>query len=197
MAAKDIITRMSWDRYVYLLYAGDDPLPFYVGVGKDGKHGMRRHRQHMQQAHTKRKSNPAKNQFIRDCMAAGIKINWTIWPQILTDKALVMEVELIAHFGRRDLGTGCLFNADDGGFGSRNPAPSTRAKMAASACSRKPMLGKRHSQEARTKISTAALGNKWCVGREVSPVTRAKLAKGTRRFYAAKRYTPNQGDFGF
>ena len=126
------------DRYVYMLFAdasADHPVllawkvdpnfPVYVGVGK---HGTRRHKHHIV---GKEKSNPAKNQFILECKAAGIPIRYVIPETCLTiDEACRGEIELISLWGRRELG-GCLFNISAGGTGIRDPLPSSRAKMAA------------------------------------------------------------------
>jgi hypothetical protein len=70
----------KYDRYVYMLFAGDAAQPFYVGVGK---HGTRRHEAHERRA-GKEKSNPAKNQFLRECKAAGIKIRYVVPETCLT-----------------------------------------------------------------------------------------------------------------
>jgi hypothetical protein len=217
MAANDLNTGKPWDRYVYLLYAGDDPTwPFYVGVGKDGKDGMRRHLDHFRRVE---KCNPAKNNFVAECKAAGVKFNWGIWPDLTRAQAYQMEIELIAHYGRRGLGTGCLFNISAGGVGGgRDALPSTREKMSAAALGNKyalgyrhtpeelakmsgasrgeknPNFGKRHTPEARDKIRAAALGNKLVRRPEMSFETCKKLAKATRRFYTARRYTPDQGE---
>jgi hypothetical protein len=52
--------------------------------------------------------------------------------------AFTAEMFLIAYYGRKDLGTGCLRNLTDGGEGGSNPSEETRRKMAAAQLGRHP-----------------------------------------------------------
>ncbi len=79
------------------------------------------------------------------------------------------EVKAIKAFGTRHP-TG--FNIGAGGWGCRDPLPSTRAKMSKS-------IGERmRSPEVRAKMAVSRKGNTNCVGRVVSPETRAKISAG-------------------
>jgi hypothetical protein len=165
----------KYDRYLYMKFAGDEPCPpFYVGIGK---HGTRRHEAHERRTH-KAKSNPAKNQFLLECKAAGIKIRTVIPETCLTlDEACRGEIELISIWGRRDIGTGYLFNMNAGGAGARDPAPSTRAKMSEAHRGKKHALGWKHSNAARERMSAWQRGRP---GKKPSLETRGKMSAWQR-----------------
>jgi hypothetical protein len=187
----------KYDRYVYMLFAGDAARPpFYVGIGK---HGTRRHEVHERRA-CKAKHNPAKNQFLRECKAAGIKIRYVVPETCLTiDGACRGEIELISLWGRLDLGTGPLFNMNAGGVGGRDPAPSTLEKMAAL------QRGRKHSPEHVAKVASANLGRKLspehCAkigvanrGKKRSPEFCAKISAAIRRLHTTRTRSPDQGE---
>jgi hypothetical protein len=134
------------NRYVYKIFAGDDLFPFYVGVGHEKTKNDRSRREliHIREARSGVwKSNTPKNEFILECLQAGVEFRYEYERGLTTDEAHRREIELILHYGRQDLGTGCLLNACAGGWGSKSFAPSTIAKMRAF----------RHSEETRAKVS--------------------------------------------
>ena len=65
-----------------------------------------------------------------------------------------LEIALIAHYGRRDLGLGTLVNLTDGGDGARGAVRTqeTRSKISAA------KLGKPMAPETKEKLSLAMLG---------------------------------------
>lgn len=103
------------------------------------------------------------------------------------NEAVQKEIELIAYYGRRDIGTGSLCNMTDGGEGSigriisekhknkirevhtgRIPSPETRAKMSLS------QKNKIVTKETREKISASTKGIK-----KLSDEHRAKIKEIT------------------
>jgi len=106
--------------YTYIYY---DPSrnnePIYVGKG----HGTRAW-QHL----TRRKRHPfiQRLQFMK---RNNIKPVIGLYSGLDEEFSFLIEVELIAKFGRKDTGLGTLLNLTDGGEGNSNPSIQTRIKM--------------------------------------------------------------------
>ena len=81
------------------------------------------------------------------------------------EEACRIERELIAFYGRKDLGTGILRNLTDGGDGVRGISEEARKKLS------EEHTGKKHSEESKKKMSEAQRG------RKVSEETRKNLSK--------------------
>jgi hypothetical protein len=131
---------MSADCYVYRIDALDFT-PVYIGAGRDGR-WLRN-----------RKQSP--NKRLAELVAAGgarppVKIR----EGITKIEAFAAEVELIALYGRADLGLGTLLNLTNGGAGAAGYIKSAEHRAAISAAARN------MSVEHREKLSAAWLGKK-------------------------------------
>lgn len=97
--------------YVYELFVEGEANPFYIGKGK----GKRRY-DHASPSSLKARSY--KNHIIKKALNENRKIKVRIVEKDLSqDAAFCLEKKMIAHYGRRDMGTGCLANHTDGGDG--------------------------------------------------------------------------------
>lgn len=161
--ALDLASRTpARDRYVYALYASGQLLPCYIGVGK----GNRLNQHWINAKNDRFRGNLRKHRTLRACWLRGIDVRAEkIAVDLTIDQAGAIERFLIDCYGRRDLRTGCLLNASAGGFGTRNFAPSTRARLAEA--------GRRHM--ARPEIR-AMLDE-----RKATPEARSKLIEANRR----------------
>ncbi len=121
--------------YYTYAYLREDKTPYYIGKGKGNR------------AYRRRKTDikPPKD-----------KSRILVLKENLTEKeAFKHEIYMIAMFGRKDLGTGILYNKTDGGDGSSNPSAETRRKMSEA------LKGKPRSKEIRRKISEAKKGKQF------------------------------------
>ena len=134
--------------YVYQLRLSVSSVPFYIGKGKG-----RRVAYHFTPSGLKARS--LKNSIIKKAMSEGVEVLTEILFSDLTEiEALNKEVELIAFYGRRDIGTGILANHTDGGDGTSGhvKTPESIAKISAA------KVGKRRSPETVEKMSIANTG---------------------------------------
>jgi len=182
------MTPPARDRYVYTLFmrlpGGTCLVPFYVGVGKLGTKRYLHHEREARYGSVRRLHE--KHQFILDAIALGFEI----YPQLETDnltidEACFREIVLIAHYGRRDIGTGCLFNRAAGGFGVKNLAPSTRIKVLAAA--RAANIGSKHAPERNKKIAA------FHKGKPKTPESRAKLSASRKGMKFSAEHRANIG----
>jgi hypothetical protein len=138
-----------------MIYYGNLKIPFYIGVGKNGTERERHHfRAHLWQNHRSLKAT-----YIGFALNKGDGFRFDYIKYLTRREALSIERDLISTYGRLDLGTGCLVNADAGGGGPRNPAPDLVTKARAF----------RHSNDAKRRIAIARTGAK------PSEATRAKM----------------------
>lgn len=170
--------------YTYL-WRDSAGVPFYVGKGRD-KRAWR----------TNDRSKEFKQIYANDGCTVEIADEFA-----LESEAHAHEVDLIARYGRRDLGTGLLINKTDGGEGisgllrtpehcasGRNMSAETRARITASNRNRTPEycanLSAAHSNrsaEYRAKLSAAKKG------KTHSAETRARMSAAARNMSAEAR----------
>lgn len=127
--------------------------PFYVGIGD-----------------AQRLRVPRRNSFADSIKAKveaeGGQVQVELHEHETRAGAAAQEVELIALYGRRDLGLGPLANLTDGGeYG----APGSTFN-----------LGRKHSAETRKKLSEQRLGNIHLRGKKLSVETRAKMSEALK-----------------
>jgi hypothetical protein len=130
--------------YTYA-YLREDGTPYYIGKGQGGRAFKKSGR---------RSPIPPRERILF------LKTGLT------EEEALKHEVYMIAVFGRKDLGTGILWNFTDGGEGVSGLRFTDEQKKKIGEASRKKTM----SQEAREKISKAMSG------RKVSDETKQKLS---------------------
>jgi hypothetical protein len=139
------------DYYVYK-YLREDNTPYYIGKGKGN-------RAFTKQGHTVPLPPKSRIRIIKNGLTES--------------EAKDLEIELIAKYGRKDLGTGILRNMTNGGEGSsgriiteqtKQKLKEARKKQITSEKTKEKMriahTGRIHSDETKKKMSEAAIGRK-------------------------------------
>jgi hypothetical protein len=148
--------------YVYS-YLREDLTPYYIGKGKDGR---------------------AWNHFKGEIMPPADRARIRILACHLSEfEAHLLEIKLIALYGRKDLGTGILRNKTDGGEGSSGRVMSEESKELSRLSNleaySKDEVRKRHassmesvwsSEERNSKISNSLRGGKNPMFGKTSPM---------------------------
>jgi group I intron endonuclease len=178
---------------VYEHLRNDTNEVFYVGIGKNDKRAYSKCDRNLYWHNTVNKHGYTINIIHRD-------ISWK--------DACEIEKELIAKYGRKNLGLGNLVNRTDGGDGilglvhseetrkkmseakkgekhylfGKTISEETRKKMSeAQKGDKNPMFGKTISEEARKKISEAKKGDKNPMfGKTISEETRKKMSEAKK-----------------
>jgi hypothetical protein len=134
--------------YTYL-WLREDGTPYYVGKGTG-------HRAYA--PHSVGNAPPVERIIIQDFESE--------------EDAFFAERFLIAYYGRKALGTGCLRNYTEGGEGTSGlvHTPETRAKIGAA------KIGRKASPETRAKMSAVLIGHTRNVGNRHPPETLAKMS---------------------
>jgi hypothetical protein len=127
--------------YVYTHTRLDTNEIFYVGIGTQDNY-KRASRSHNRTNYW--------NNIVKKC---GWKVD-VVFDNLTWEEACKIEVELIAKYGRVDLGTGTLVNLTNGGEGTlkRITTPETRLKMS------KSNKGRKYSEEHKAKTRNSMLG---------------------------------------
>lgn len=127
--------------YVYQLRLEGASEPFYIGKGRGT-----RHRQHFLKSQLS--YHCLKSSIIKNAQKKNVAVHSEILVEDLSEEeAFNIEKTLIAKYGRRDLGKGCLANMTDGGDG----VCGREAEM-------NPMFGKKHTEESKRMMSESRKG---------------------------------------
>ena len=148
--------------YVYRHIRLDTNMQFYIGKGTNSDGYYTR-------AYSSDRTNPHWHNIVNK---HGHKVEIII--DGLTEKeAFGIEIQLILDYGRIDLGTGTLVNKTNGGEGTRCivRTPEHIEKL------RQANLGRKHTEEAKKKVSEAKKGNKNWDGRKHSEESKKKISE--------------------
>jgi hypothetical protein len=97
---------------------------------------------------------------LHSSIAKGREIKIEIIPCASDEEALALEIKTIAKFGRRDLGTGTLYNLTDGGEGACGVKMSEEAKRKIGQNSSAALKGRKLPQAHKDAISEGGKGLK-------------------------------------
>lgn len=160
--------------YVYA-YLREDGTPYYIGKGVGKRY---------KDPHTVTVPPEDRIQFIK---------------KNLTDTdAIALEIELIAKYGRKDLGTGILRNQTEGGEGGI-PGPAVREKLSKAKLGKKPNnYGKKYTTGPSELKSAAKQGkNNPQYGKERTEDERNRIAKSIKEGWSRPTLTcPHCGKQG-
>jgi hypothetical protein len=192
---------MKNDYYTYA-FLRDDGTPYYIGKGR-GERAFRKRKGRVQ--------------------PPSVKSRILILKKDLTEEeAFKHEIYLIAVLGRKDIGTGILWNFTDGGEGGagKRLSAETRQKISEAQKGKKlseetkqrikeakkkvspetrekmrqAKLGTKHTPETLQKLSDAKRGNKNPNKKGLSEQHRQNIAEGQRRRWARERETALYGE---
>lgn len=153
-----MINKNMKNSYVYA-YLREDGTPYYIGKGVGSRY---------RQDHNVAVPPDDRIQFIKKNLS--------------DQEAILLEIELIAKYGRKDLGTGILRNLTDGGEGMLNPGPDIRKKLSDAKIGKKPNNhGKRYTTGPSELKKLAKQGkNHPQYGKERTEEERNKISKGIK-----------------
>lgn len=139
------------NNYYTYAYLREDGTPYYIGKGS-------KRRAYITQG---RVVLPPKN-----------KNKIIILKQNLTEEAAFKhEIYMIAVFGRKDLGTGILYNRTDGGDGSGGRSLESKEKVS------KKMKGRTFSNEHKEKIRLSLIGKKMPPRTKIASINQSESQK--------------------
>jgi hypothetical protein len=151
--------------YVYQ-YLREDGTPYYIGKGKDGR------------AYSKN----------RRATIPPIERIELVKENMTEDDALAYEIELIAKYGRKDIGTGILRNLTDGGEGTsgRVYTDATRHKMSGVNSG---MYGKTHTDETKQILRESCIKHNETFWTEENRLKHSALKSGINNGMYGKTHT--------
>lgn len=122
------------NEYYTYAYLREDGTPYYIGKGKDNRINRKRRNE------IKLPKDKSRIIFLKK--------------NITEEEAFKHEIYMVSVFGRKDLGTGILYNKTDGGDGHSNPSLETRNKLSDS------LKNRIFSRETLKKMSARKIGIK-------------------------------------
>lgn len=171
------------DYYVYE-YLREDNTPYYIGKG-------RKNRAFTKQGHTVSPPPKDRIKFVKE--------------NLTEEQAKQLEIELIAKYGRKDLGTGILRNMTNGGEGSSGRVATkqmieklkqARANQITSEETREKMrrahTGRIHSEETKQKMSESAKGR----SKSLETISKIKEARKKQVIVTVQITCPHCGKTG-
>jgi hypothetical protein len=146
------------ESYVYA-YLREDGSPYYIGKGVGSRY---------KEKHTVTVPPEDRIQFVKT--------------QLSDQDAIALEIDLIAKYGRKDLGTGILRNLTDGGEGMLNPSPDIRKRLSEAKLGKKPNnYGKKYkSGPSKAKSLSKQGSNHPQYGKERTEEERKKISEGIK-----------------
>lgn len=137
--------------YLYRHVRIDKNEPFYIGVG-------RKYYGKIYKGYYRAKTQSKRNKLWRDIVS---KTSYEIEIILESDNLEFVkrkEIEFIALYGRKNLGTGILANLTDGGDGCESLVFTVeqRKRMADRSKGNKNMFGKKHSLESKMQMSNSS-----------------------------------------
>lgn len=152
--------------YIYHLVDPRNNTPFYVGYSEHRTNGTTRYDDHINEAikyerikhHKNQSYNRMKIGVIRKILAQNLQVGFSIICETSDiNEIKQLEINEIAKYGRRDLGTGILTNMTDGGdiLGSRVISESERKQRVQT---RRKNSATWHSESTKEAISKAHQG---------------------------------------
>jgi hypothetical protein len=163
--------------YVYK-YLREDESPYYIGKGKDDRawHRSKHERIHLPKD---------KSRIV------------IVEENLSEEQAFQLEIELIKHYGRKDLGTGILHNLTNGGEGSAGavfgrPSDERIQKI------KDALTGRKLSDDTKEKMSLSAQKLKSDKWKESASKNRKgkSLSDSQRKFLSESRMGENNPMFG-
>lgn len=166
------------DMFYTYIWRGPDGVPFYVGKGI----GRRAY-----------ETGASRSKEFKDIISLGCCTVEIVDQFILESQAHAHEIELIAQYGRRDLGVGPLVNKTDGGEGASGAILSEEhlKALADANIGNKYTLGRVLSEEHRSKIRKAMMGNTHMLGKTLPQETRAKLSAALKGIPKSEKIRAN------